>query len=286
MIRAMPIASMKLGNDVVGGDDGPLFVIAGPCVIESEELVLRVAGELKQIAEAQQVPLVFKASFDKANRSALSAFRGPGLEEGLRILEKVRAETGLPVLSDVHEAAQCEAAGQVLDVLQIPAFLCRQTDLLVAAAATGKIVNVKKGQFLAPWDMSNVVTKVVESGNANLWLTERGAAFGYNTLVVDMRAVPQMRALGYPVVFDGGHSVQQPGGLGTATGGDRTMIPTLAKAAMAAGADGFFCETHPDPDHAKSGCRQQLPARPVRRSDRRAQAGARRGTRRLARGAT
>jgi len=249
---------MQLGELEIG-QERPLFVIAGPCVIESEELVLRVAGELKTIAEAQQVPLVFKASFDKANRSALSSFRGPGIDEGLKILDKVRAETGLPILSDVHEASQCAAAGQVLDVLQIPAFLCRQTDLLVAAATTGKIVNVKKGQFLAPWDMQNVVTKVVESGNPNLWLTERGAAFGYNTLVVDMRAIPQMQGLGYPVVFDGGHSVQQPGGLGTATGGDRTMIPALAKAAMAAGADGFFCETHPDPDHAKSDAANSYP---------------------------
>ncbi len=257
--RPMPIASMKLGQSVVGGDDGPLFVIAGPCVIESEDLVLRIAAELRTVADEQQVPLVFKASFDKANRSALTSFRGPGIDEGLKILEKVRRETGLPILSDVHDAAQATAAGQVLDVLQIPAFLCRQTDLLVAAANTGKIVNVKKGQFLAPWDMGNVVTKIVDSGNRNLWLTERGASFGYNTLVVDMRAMPQMRALGYPVVFDGGHSVQQPGGLGTITGGDRTMIPTLAKAAMAAGADGFFCETHPDPDNAKSDAANSYP---------------------------
>lgn len=248
----MAMRTVPVGPYTVGGDDGPLFVIAGPCVIESADLALRTGEALRRIADATGVPLIYKSSYDKANRTSITSFRGPGLDEGLAILARVRDATGLPVLSDVHTPDEATAAGAVLDVLQVPAFLCRQTDLLVAAARTGKVVNVKKGQFLAPWDMSNVVAKVAEAGGTRLWLTERGASFGYNTLVADLRAIPLMREYGWPVVFDGGHSVQRPGGLGGASGGDRALIPALARAAVAAGADGFFCETHPDPDHAKS----------------------------------
>ena len=247
----MSVAAVPVGTITVGGG-GPLFVIAGPCVIEDAELCLRVARDLAAMRDAAKVPVIFKASYDKANRSSGESFRGPGLAGGLDILRRVRDTTGLPVLSDVHTPAEATAAGKVLDVLQIPAFLCRQTDLLLAAADTGKVVNVKKGQFLAPWDMANVVKKLEARGSRKILLTERGASFGYNTLVTDMRSIPWMRELGYPVIFDGGHSVQRPGGLGNRSGGDREMIPVLARAAVAAGADGFFCETHPDPDRALS----------------------------------
>jgi 2-dehydro-3-deoxyphosphooctonate aldolase (KDO 8-P synthase) len=235
-------------NDVVIGGDAPLAVIAGPCVIESRDLCLRVATETQAICERLGLGYVFKASFDKANRSALGNFRGPGLEEGLCILADVRREVGVPVLTDVHEVAQVEPTAEVVDILQIPAFLCRQTDLLVAAARTGRCVNVKKGQFLAPWDMKNVVEKITGSGNEQVILTERGSSFGYNTLVVDMRGLAIQRSLGVPVIFDATHSVQEPGGLGSASGGKRHFVPTLTRAAVAAGVDGLFLEIHPDPD--------------------------------------
>lgn len=227
-------------------------LIAGPCVIESEEMVLSVAGQMKEITEKLGIPYTFKASFDKANRTSLSSFRGPGLEEGLRILKKVKDTYGLPVCTDIHEPWQAAEAAQVADVLQIPAFLCRQTDLLVAAAKTGRCVNIKKAQFLAPWDMKNCVEKVRQSGNSNVMLCERGTSFGYNTLVVDMTGLLVMKEFGAPVIFDATHSVQKPGGNGTSTGGNRDYVEYLAKAAIAVGVDGLFMETHPAPDSAKS----------------------------------
>jgi 2-dehydro-3-deoxyphosphooctonate aldolase (KDO 8-P synthase) len=234
------------------GADQPLLVIAGPCVIESEAHTLAIAERLVNDTHSLPIQLVFKASFDKANRTSSDAYRGPGLQEGLRILERVGAETGLPVTTDVHEPSQAAAAGQVCALLQIPAFLARQTDLLVAAARTGRAVNVKKGQFMAPADMRHVVDKLAAAGCRNVLLCERGTFFGYGRLVNDMRAIPEMQALGVPVVYDATHSVQEPGGLGKATGGNRAMVEPLARAALAVGADGLFCETHPDPDHAPS----------------------------------
>jgi 2-dehydro-3-deoxyphosphooctonate aldolase (KDO 8-P synthase) len=229
-----------------------LLVIAGPCVIESESLTLSIAERLVSDTCDLPIQLVFKASFDKANRTSNSAFRGAGLESGLRILAKVAAATGLPVTTDVHESPQAAAVGEVCAVLQIPAFLARQTDLLVAAAKTGRCVHVKKGQFMAPNDMRHVVEKLSAAGCDNILLAERGTFFGYGRLVNDMRAIPQMQALGVPVIFDATHSVQEPGGLGSATGGNRAMVEPLARAAMAIGADGLFCETHPDPDQSPS----------------------------------
>ena len=227
-------------------------LIAGPCVIESEELVLSVAGRMKEITDELGIPYTFKASFDKANRTSIHSFRGPGIEKGLEILQKVKDSYGLPICTDIHEPWQAEKAAQVCDILQIPAFLCRQTDLLVAAARTGKCINIKKAQFLAPWDMKNCVEKVRESGNDNVMLCERGSTFGYNTLVVDMTGLRVMKEFGVPVIFDATHSVQKPGGNGTSTGGNRQFVEYLAKAAIAVGADGLFMETHPDPDHALS----------------------------------
>jgi 2-dehydro-3-deoxyphosphooctonate aldolase (KDO 8-P synthase) len=229
-----------------------LLFIAGPCVIESHELTLQIARTLAVYAAELGIPLVFKASFDKANRSAGSSFRGPGLDEGLETLAAVKAETGLPLTTDIHDERQVGPVADVVDLIQIPAFLARQTDLVQAAARTGRSLNVKKGQFMAPWDMKNVVAKVRECGNDKLLLTERGSTFGYGTLVNDMRAVPLMQELGCPVIFDATHSVQMPGALGTSTGGDRRMIPFLARAAVAAGCDGVFLETHPRPDEALS----------------------------------
>jgi 2-dehydro-3-deoxyphosphooctonate aldolase (KDO 8-P synthase) len=228
------------------------LVIAGPCVIESEALTLSIARELQRMTAKLPVQLVFKASFDKANRTSGSAFRGAGLEAGLAVLAKVKAETGLPVTTDIHESQQAAPVAEVCDLLQIPAFLARQTDLLLAAAATGRAVNVKKGQFMAPWDMQNVLAKLNAGGCRNVLLCERGTFFGYGRLVNDMRALPQMRALGAPVVFDATHSVQEPGGLGSATGGNRAMVEPLARAAVAIGVDGLFFEVHPEPDESPS----------------------------------
>ncbi len=238
---------------------GDLVMIAGPCVIESAELTLAIARTLKDYAAELNLPLIFKASFDKANRTSLTSYRGPGLKTGLEILARVKDEVGLPVISDVHQVADVEPAARVLDVLQIPAFLCRQTDLLVAAAQTGKAVNIKKGQFMAPWDMGPVVDKVFATGNRRLLLTERGATFGYNNLVVDFRSLPIMRSLGCPVVLDVTHSVQLPGGQGTCSGGQREYIPLLARAGVAAGVDALFMEVHPDPDRGPLR-RPQFPA--------------------------
>ena len=244
----MPV---QVGPYVCGAGQ-PLLLIAGPCVIESEEHAREMAAGLREIAGRVGINLVYKASFDKANRTSGRSFRGPGLKEGLKILERIREDYRLPVLSDIHETEQAKPAGEVLDIIQIPAFLCRQTDLLVAAAKTGKVVNIKKGQFLAPWDMKNVVDKVREAGNNQVLLTERGVSFGYNTLVVDMRSLPIMRGFGVPVIFDGTHSVQQPGGQGTCSGGQREFVPVLTRAAVAAGVDGIFLEVHNRPELAKS----------------------------------
>ena len=244
MTREISIDSIKIGAG------RPLVLIAGPCVIESEEATLRHAERLLTICNGLSMPLIFKASYDKANRTSIGAFRGPGLKEGLRILAKVKSSLGLPVLSDIHSIEQIAPAAEVLDVLQIPAFLCRQTDLLIAAARSGRVVNVKKGQFLAPWDMKNVAGKLAASGNENIILTERGVSFGYNNLVVDMRSFPVMRASGYPVVFDATHSVQLPGGQGESSGGQREFVEYLSRAAVATGIDGIFMEVHEDPDTA------------------------------------
>ena len=251
MTPLSPTHEVAVGTVHFGGRR-PLALIAGPCVIESREHTLRHATALQRICAEVGVPLVFKSSFDKANRTSGDAFRGCGLDRGLAILAEVKRDLGLPVLTDVHTAAQCEAAAEVVDCLQIPAFLCRQTDLLRAAAATGRVVNVKKGQFLAPEDVGNIVLKVTAAGNPNVMITERGTSFGYRTLVVDFAGFPTMRATGQPLVFDATHSVQRPGGAGTATGGDRTKVPYLARAAVACGVDGLFMEVHEDPDNAPS----------------------------------
>ena len=241
------------------GKDQPLLWIAGPCVLESEALALEIAEELERIATLLSVQLVFKASFDKANRTSSSAYRGPGLRAGLRILANVARITGLPVTTDIHEPEQAAAVGEVCDLLQVPAFLARQTDLLTAAARTGKGVHVKKAQFMSPFDMQYVVEKLLVAGCENILLCERGTFFGYGRLVNDMRAIPQMQELGAPVVFDATHSVQEPGGLGGATGGNRAMVEPLARAAMALGAEGLFCETHPDPDRSPSDGANMIP---------------------------
>jgi len=232
------------------GDDQPLLLIGGPCALESEDLAHQVAETMLEICDRHGISYVFKASFDKANRTSLSSYRGPGLEKGLSILGKIRQKLQVPVISDIHDVSQVEAAAEVLDIIQIPAFLCRQTDLITAAASTGKVVNVKKGQFVSPWDMENVVNKMRAVGGKKIMLVERGASFGYNNLVVDMRSLPVMRSLGCPVIFDATHSVQLPGGDGGASGGQREFIAPLAKAAAAAGIDGLFMEIHPDPDKA------------------------------------
>src|SRR5258708_5015533 len=237
---------------VVCGPGRPLVWIAGPCVIESHDLTLHIAEALRALADRLAVPLIFKASFDKANRTSGKSFRGPGLHEGLRTLEAVKRQTGLPVTTDIHEVHQAAPVAEVCDLLQVPAFLARQTDLVQAAGATGAAINVKKGQFMAPWDMRHVVAKMAEMGNRRLLLTERGTTFGYGQLVNDMRAIPWMQELGCPVIFDATHSVQMPAGLGDRTGGDRRMVPYLARAAVAAGCDGVFLETHPRPDEALS----------------------------------
>ena len=238
---------VRVGGVSIGGG-APLVLIGGPCAIESEGHALMLAERLRRITEAAGIPLVYKSSYDKANRSSVSSYRGPGLREGLRILRRVKEETGLPVLSDVHDVSEVDAAAEVLDVLQVPAFLCRQTDLLLACGRTGKPVNVKKGQFLAPRDMANVIEKVRSTGNEGILLTERGTSFGYNNLVVDFRGLTIMRALGWPVVFDATHSVQLPGGLGLRSGGERQYVAQLARAAVAVGVDALFMEMHEDPD--------------------------------------
>lgn len=242
---------VKVGQIQIGGG-APISVIAGPCVIESREAAIRHAAALKDRADRAGVPYIFKSSYDKANRSSVNSFRGPGLEKGLEILAEIKSKTGVPVLTDVHEIDQVAAVQEVADVLQIPAFLCRQTDFVLAVARSGRVVNVKKGQFLAPWDMRNVLDKILSTGNDRVLLTERGASFGYNNLVSDMRSLVVMRELGYPVVFDATHSLQLPGGLGSASGGERKYIPALARAAVAAGVDALFMEVHEDPDHAMS----------------------------------
>ena len=241
------------------GNALPLALIAGPCQLESRAHALEMASALKEIAAKVGIGLVYKTSFDKANRTSAKAARGIGLEAALPIFAEIRSSLGLPVLTDVHDAGQCALAAQAVDVLQIPAFLCRQTDLLIAAAQTGKAVNVKKGQFLAPWDMANVVAKLTGAGNRNVLVTERGVSFGYNTLVSDMRALPVLKRTGAPVIFDATHSVQQPGGQGTSSGGEREFVPVLARAAVAVGVAGVFIETHQDPDHAPSDGPNMMP---------------------------
>jgi len=246
-----PNAVVTVGSVEIGNKK-PLSIIAGPCALESRDHALEMASALKEVAAKAGVGLVYKTSFDKANRTSSNSARGLGLELALPIFADIREQIGIPVLTDVHERDQCAATAQAVDVLQIPAFLCRQTDLLIAAAETGRVVNVKKGQFLAPWDMKNVIAKITGAGNPNVLTTERGVSFGYNTLVSDMRALPVLAALGAPVVFDATHSVQQPGGQGTSSGGDRAMVPVLARAAVAVGVAAVFMETHQDPDKAPS----------------------------------
>lgn len=252
--------TVEVGNGVVIGGGRPFALIAGPCVIESRELCREVAATVQTACGALGIPYIFKASFDKANRTSAHSFRGPSLAEGLEILAGIRQEFGLPILTDVHESQQCAPVAEAVDVLQIPAFLSRQTDLLVAAGETGRVVNIKKGQFLAPWDIGNAVEKVTRTGNERVLVTERGVSFGYNTLVVDFRALPQMAAeTGCPVVFDATHAVQQPGGQGTSSGGQREFIPHLARAAVAVGVDALFLEVHPDPPRALSDAATMLP---------------------------
>ena len=247
----MRTREVEVGGVKIGGGN-PLVLIAGPCVIEGEKHCMEVARLVKAAADSAGFPLIFKASFDKANRTAVDSFRGIGMKAGLQVLAAIKKELKIPVLTDVHETAQCDPVAEVADVLQIPAFLCRQTDLLIAAGRTGRAVNVKKGQFLAPGDMRNVVEKIRSTDNEDILLTERGTCFGYNYLVNDMRALPAMRMLGYPVIFDATHSVQTPGGMGSRSGGERQFMPMLARAAVAAGVDGVFMEVHPDPEKALS----------------------------------
>jgi 2-dehydro-3-deoxyphosphooctonate aldolase (KDO 8-P synthase) len=250
-VKVITIGTNKENKITIGGKNR-FVLIAGPCVIESEEMVMKIADEISEICKKLGLQYIFKASFDKANRSSIHSFRGSGLDDGLKILKKVKDQFKLPIVTDVHETWQCKRVAEVVDMLQIPAFLCRQTDLLIAAAATGLPVNIKKGQFLAPWDMKNIVIKMEESGNSNILLCERGSTFGYNNMVVDMRSLLEMRKFGYPIVFDVTHSVQKPGGLGTATSGDREYVYPLIRAGLAVGVDAIFAEVHPDPDNAKS----------------------------------
>jgi len=248
---------VAIGRVRVGGER-PLVLIAGPCVIESEAFVLKMAEAIQKVASSLRIPYVFKSSYDKANRSSVRSFRGPGLRKGLAVLRRVKKELGIPVLSDVHRLEEVAPAGEILDCLQIPAFLCRQTDLVVAAAKTGKPVNVKKGQFLAPWDVRNIIEKIESTRNRKILLTERGTTFGYNYLVNDMRSLPMMRGFGYPVLFDGTHSTQLPGGEGHRSGGQREFIPALVRAACAAGCDGLFLEVHPEPEKGLSDATNML----------------------------
>ncbi|HUV60081.1 MAG TPA: 3-deoxy-8-phosphooctulonate synthase [Desulfatiglandales bacterium] len=249
---------VKIGSLKIGGN-GPLFLISGPCVIENEETTFKVAHFLKRIAQRVKIPVIFKSSYDKANRTSIDSFRGPGLNKGLEILKEVKNTTGLPILSDIHQVSEIGKAAEILDIIQIPAFLSRQTDLIVEAARTNLPINIKKGQFLSPWDMEQVVLKAVTEGNNSILLTERGTSFGYNSLVVDMRSIFVMKNFGYPVIFDATHGVQLPGGRGKSSGGQREFVSPLAKAAIAAGADGIFLEIHPDPDSALSDGPNSLP---------------------------
>ena len=254
------IKQVKLSDDIIfGNQEKPFVLLAGPCAIEEEDRVLRIAEGIKKITEKLGIPYVFKASFDKANRSSIESYRGPGLEEGLRILEKVKKEFELPVISDIHLPEQAAVAAEVLDIMQIPAFLSRQTDMLTAAGKTGSIINVKKGQFLAPWDIDQVVAKIESTGNQRILLTERGVSFGYNNLVVDMRSLPRMRKTGYPVVFDSTHAVQLPGGAGDSSDGEKEYVPYLMRAALAAGIDSLFMEVHDNPQVAKSDGANMIP---------------------------
>jgi 2-dehydro-3-deoxyphosphooctonate aldolase (KDO 8-P synthase) len=253
------MVQVNITDKLTVGDRQPLVLIGGPCVIESEDFTLKMAEAILQVCDRLGVPFIFKSSFDKANRTSLDSFRGHSLDAGLKILQRVKTEFGVPVLTDIHESYQAAPVAEVVDVLQIPAFLCRQTDLLLAAAATGRTVNVKKGQFLAPWDMKNVVKKLEAAGTNKILLTERGTSFGYNTLMVDFRALPQMREFGYPVVFDATHSVQMPGGQGNKSGGQREFVPYLARAAAAVGVDALFMEIHEDPDRAPSDGPNMIP---------------------------
>lgn len=244
--KTVTVGNIKISNG------NPFVLIAGPCALESRDHAFEMCGALKQLTQELGIPLIYKTSFDKANRTSLFGIRGLGIAKGLEVLSEVRKHFGVPVITDVHLPEQCKDVGEIVDIIQIPAFLCRQTDLLVAAARTGKAINVKKGQFLAPWDMVNVAAKIAQSGNENILLCERGASFGYNTLVSDMRSLPIMAKTGYPVIYDATHSVQQPGGQGESSGGDREMVPVLARAAIAVGVAGVFMETHQDPENAPS----------------------------------
>lgn len=245
-------------------ENGPFFLIAGPCVIEDEKTTTKVATFLKETSEAMDLPVIFKTSYDKANRTSLDSFRGPGVDRGLEIIQRVKEETGLPVLSDVHEMAEIEKAAKVLDVIQIPAFMCRQTNLILSAARTGLPINLKKGQFLSPWEMEPAIHKIISTGNRKILITERGASFGYNNLVVDMRSIAIIKDFGFPVVFDATHSVQLPGGSGTSSGGQREFVEYLSRAAVAAGANGVFMEVHPNPDSALCDGPNSLPLDQVR----------------------
>ena len=259
------MSSVKVNcNKIEISNDSKLCIIAGPCQLETEQHAMDMAGKIQDITKKFGVGFIYKTSFDKANRTSLKGKRGMGLEKSLPIFDKIRKEVGLPVLTDVHTAEQCSMVANHVDVLQIPAFLCRQTDLLIAAAKTGKIINVKKGQFLAPWDMANVIKKIEDSGNKNILITERGASFGYNTLVSDMRSLPIMARFGFPIVFDATHSVQQPGGMGEKSGGQREFVPYLARAAIAVGVGAIFMETHEDPDNAPSDGPNMVPLNEVK----------------------
>jgi 2-dehydro-3-deoxyphosphooctonate aldolase (KDO 8-P synthase) len=260
LVEPFPSSTVAVGNTRFG-NELPFALIAGPCALESRDHALEMAGALRDIARKLGIGLVYKTSFDKANRTSIKSKRGIGLDGALPIFAEIRQQLGVPVLTDVHETSQCEPVAQVVDVLQIPAFLCRQTDLLIAAAMTGRVINIKKGQFLAPWDMANVVAKVTAAGNPNVLVTERGASFGYNTLVSDLRALPILARTGAPVIFDATHSVQQPGGQGTASGGEREFVGVLARAAVAVGVAGIFIETHQDPDKAPSDGPNMIPLR-------------------------
>lgn len=248
----MKINKVEITKEIIAGEKENLFVIAGPCVIENEDHSFFIAKELREIARKLKVPFVFKASFDKANRTSIKSYRGPGLKKGLEILNNIRSKLKVPVISDVHDVAQVETAAEVLDIIQIPAFLCRQTDLIVAVGKTGKPVNVKKGQFLSPWDVKNIIDKIISTGNKRILITERGTSFGYNNLIVDMKSFPVIRSFGYPVIFDITHSLQLPGGMGRSSGGQSEYIFPLGKAGVAAGADGVFVEVHDNPPRALS----------------------------------